>query len=279
MIRPNHRMYAAIVCLLLGTTAAIPTFAGSAAVGSVAGSMNATVGGQTLLPNTTIFSGDNLQVLDGVAVMVVGGDTRIVLGRDTLATFQRELHAVTVVLNQGNVSVYHPSTSLALRVKVGDVLIQSEPGFKTLSEVAMLNGAIIVTAKEGTVRVDRNGEVTDIAHGRTLTIPIQTKNARAPQVGGSQNLGGGNVAGAVGLAAGGVAAILAGVAISRNSDTKDAAAAAQAQALSARNSANDAAAAAAAAAASANSAGCALNLIANHMGLASPYAPTSGSCQ
>src|SRR3989442_14799370 len=46
---------------------AVPLLGGSAVVGSVAGSMNATIGGQALLPNTTIFSGDSLQVNDGVA--------------------------------------------------------------------------------------------------------------------------------------------------------------------------------------------------------------------
>ncbi|MGC9994415.1 MAG: hypothetical protein ABSE79_03775, partial [Terriglobia bacterium] len=53
--------------ILLGLVAVAPVFARSAVVGSVAGTMNATVGGQTLLPNTTLFSGDSLQVKDGVA--------------------------------------------------------------------------------------------------------------------------------------------------------------------------------------------------------------------
>ncbi|HEY6293431.1 MAG TPA: hypothetical protein VI455_17910, partial [Terriglobia bacterium] len=54
--------------LLLGVLAAAPVYAGSAVIGSVAGSLNATVGGQALLPNTVIFSGDSLQVKDGAAV-------------------------------------------------------------------------------------------------------------------------------------------------------------------------------------------------------------------
>ena len=191
----------------------------------------------------------------------------MVFGRDTLATFQRDLRVVTVVLDQGNVSLYHPPKSLDLRVKAGDVLIQSEPGFKTLSEVAMLNGAVVVTAKEGQVRVDRNGETTMIAKGKTLTIPLQTRNARAPQVGTSQHVGGGGKAmAATGLGLGGVAAVLGAVALSRARDAQDAATTASA------------ATANAAAAANANSVGCALNVVANHQGLASPYTPTAAGC-
>jgi len=40
--------------------------------------MNATVGGQGLLPNTTLFSGDSLQVKDGVAVVAPGSANGIV---------------------------------------------------------------------------------------------------------------------------------------------------------------------------------------------------------
>ena len=47
----KHLIVRLSLCLvLLGLVAAVPVFAGSAVVGSVAGSMNATVGGQTLLP-------------------------------------------------------------------------------------------------------------------------------------------------------------------------------------------------------------------------------------
>ncbi|HEV2382932.1 MAG TPA: hypothetical protein VG206_24465, partial [Terriglobia bacterium] len=53
---------------LLSALAAAPLYAGSAVVGSVAGSLNATVGGQALVPSTVIFSGDSLQVKDGAAV-------------------------------------------------------------------------------------------------------------------------------------------------------------------------------------------------------------------
>ncbi|MBI4164112.1 MAG: hypothetical protein HY508_00080, partial [Acidobacteria bacterium] len=45
-------MILAAVMLAVG-----PMYAGSAIIGSVAGSKNATIDGQALVPNTTVFSG------------------------------------------------------------------------------------------------------------------------------------------------------------------------------------------------------------------------------
>jgi hypothetical protein len=275
------------LCLiLLGLVAAVPAFAGSAVVGSVAGSMNATVGGQTLLPNTTLFSGDSLQVGDGVAVVALGSASRMVFGRDTVASFLRDSNEVTVLLGQGNVSVLRDVNDMPIRMKIGDVSVVPVSGFKTLGEVAALNGAVVVTTKEGMLRVQGNGQVINLAKGKTITVVPQ---AKAPQQGGGKDPGAGRVGGgstaleAGALGAGGLAAILAGVALSRagtastNSSAADSAAAAAASAAAAAASAASAAVAAANEAAIA--AGCALNLEANSMGLASPYTPPAGvSC-
>jgi len=281
MDRTKHILYGSILIMLFAI--ATSAFAGSAVVGSVAGSINASVGGQALLPNTTIFSGDNLQVREGAAVVAVGSRSRMVFGRNTMVTFQREPNAVTVLLSQGNVALYHSQESLGLQVKAGDVSIQPTAGFKVLGEVAMLDGTIVVTAKEGTLRVDRNGTTTEVVQGKTLTIPSQTRTARAPQTGGSQKLGGGNGLGVAALAAGGTAAVLSGVAISRAGGAKDAANAAGANANAAtaaanaaKSSADAATAAANAAQATANSVGCALNSWANAQDLPSPYTPPTG---
>ena len=139
MTMKNTVLRLTLFALLTGAVATVPAMAGSAVIGSVAGSMNATVGGQSLLPNTTIFSGDSLQVRDGVAVIAVGNNSRVIFGRDTVASFLRDSNEVTVLLSpQGNVSMLHPTDGSAVRVKVADVSITPAPGFKTLGEVAML---------------------------------------------------------------------------------------------------------------------------------------------
>lgn len=268
--------------ILLGLVAAAPVFAGSAVVGSVAGTMNATVGGQTLLPNTTLFSGDNLQVKDGVAVVALGSASRMVFGRDTVASFLRDSNEVTVLLGQGNVSVFHDASGTPVRMKVGDVSVVPVSGFKTLGEVAMLNGVVVVTAKDGALSVDEgNGQVINVAKGKTISI---TPRAKAPQGGGGAGRccggAGGNIWGIAATAAGGAAAVLAGVAVSRsgnaNTNAQSAASAAAAAASNAAAAVSAADSAASADAAGQLSLGCALNTLANQEGLPSPYTPPAG---
>jgi len=224
--------------ILLGLVAAIPAFAGSAVVGSVAGSMNATVGGQTLLPNTALFSGDSLRVNDGVAVVAIGSSSRMVFGRNTVASFNRDSNEVTVLLGQGDVSVFHDADGMPVRMKIGDVSVVPVSGFKTLGEVAMLNGAVVVTTKDGALRVDDgNGQVVNVAKGKTITV---TPRAKAPQAGGAGRCcgaGGSTILEVATIGAAGIAAILAGVAVSRAGNANTNATAAASAAASAASAA------------------------------------------
>ncbi len=270
---------------LLGL-ASLPAFAGSAVIGSVAGSMNSSVGGQPLLPNSVIFSGDTLKVKDGAAVVAMSDGSRLVFGRETDASFLRDGNEVTVLLGQGNVSVFDPNSSASLRVKTHDLSIAPAKGFKTLGEVATVNGAVVVTVKEGSLRVEGNGSPVEVTKGKTITI--QPKAARAPQAGGAQKMGGGSgtdtALDVAALGAGVVAAILAGIGISRSDDARDAAKAATAAANKADADAVAATAAANAATAAANNAtaeavtvGCSLNNFNDQtFGVPSPFIPPSG---
>jgi hypothetical protein len=274
----KKRMRTALMILAATLIAVAPMMAGSAIIGSVAGSMNATIGGQALLPNTTVFSGDSLQVREGAAVVAVGRGSRLVFGRATEASFLRDGTDVTVLLGQGNVSLYQGQAGVSLRVKVGTVTVAPTGGFKTLGEVAMVNGAVVVTAKEGKLRVEGNGPAVEVIKGKTITVKAQEARAPAPQGGGSAVSG--VTALQVGTAgASGVGAVLSGVAISRAGDARDAAAAANATAANAVDAAADAAAAATAAANAANAAGCAINDVVIADGGVSVYEPPAGfSC-
>ena len=274
--------------------ASLPAFAGSAVIGSVAGSMNSSVGGQPLLPNSVIFSGDTLKVKDGAAVVAMSDGSRLVFGRETEASFLRDGNEVTVLLGQGNVSVFDPNSSASLRVRTNDLSIAPAKGFKTLGEVATLNGTVVVTVKEGSLRVEGNGSPVEVTKGKTITI--QPKVARSPQAGGAQKMGGGSsgtdiLLDAGALAAGVVAAILAGIGISRSNDAKSAANAAtaaankaDADAIAATAAANAADADAKAATTAANNAtaeavavGCALNNFNDQtFEVPSPFIPPSG---
>lgn len=207
--------------VLLAAVVSVPMYAGSAVIGSVAGSKNATVGGQELAPNTTLFSGDSLQVKDGVAVVAMGQGSRMVFGRETAASFLRESDAVTVLLGQGNVSIFHPEAGVGMRVKVGAVTIEPAKGYETLGEVAMLNGTVVVTAKEGMLRVEGNGPAMEVAKGKTIQVNAQAAAApQAPAAGSAISHITASQALAIGTAAG--AGVGAGFSIAARSKADDA---------------------------------------------------------
>ncbi|MGH9449897.1 MAG: hypothetical protein ACRD11_05070 [Terriglobia bacterium] len=266
--------------LLLGIVGAAPIFAGSAAIGTVAGSLNATVSGQALLPNSTVFNGDQLQVKDGAAVIALTNGSRMTLGSQTQAQFLQEPDGVAVALAKGNVSMFHPAKGSNLAVNVEKYSVTPGKGYKTVGEVAMLNGAVVVTTKEGNLQVTGNGRTVDVAQGKTITL--LPKNAAMPQTGTSQKLVSGNTGlEAATLAAAGVGAILAGVGMSRAGSARDAANAANTQAAAATSAAtaatsaaNAATSAATAAGNAANAAGCALNSSSDSG--PSPYTPPAG---
>ena len=282
MLSKSHNARLTLCLIFLGLVVTAPAFCGSAVIGSVAGSMNATVGGQTLLPNTTLFSGDSLQVKEGVAVIAVGNTSRMVFGHNTLASFQRESNEVTVLLDQGDVSLFNAESSMPVRVKVGNVSVVPLAGIKTLGEVAMVNGTAVITAKEGSLRVEGDGPAINVIKGKTITV--NTK-ASAPAGGGnppsgkhvsSDTLWVGAAAGLAGgaLVVGAVALSRAGTASDNASSAASEAAAAASNAAAATSAADSAASAAAAAA---NSVGCALNVLAAQEGQPiSPYTPPAG---
>jgi hypothetical protein len=173
--------------MVLAAVVAVPMYAGSAVIGSVAGSKDATIGGQALLPSTTLFSGDSLQVKDGVAVIAMGQGSRMVFGRQTQASFLREGDGVTVVLGGGNVLMYHPEAGVGMKVKAGTVTVSPEAGNASQGEIAMLNGAVVVTSKEGTLKVEGNGPAQEVAKGKTITV--KGKAAAGPQAGGAASAG------------------------------------------------------------------------------------------
>ena len=190
--------------LLLGAVAAAPAVAASTAIGSVAGSMNARLSGQALRANTTIFSGDSLEVSDGVAVVAIGTSNRVIFGRDTVASFVRDASQVTVVLSQGDISMLHPSEGTPLRVKAGEVSITPVANLKTLGDIALLDSTLVITTKEGALQVEEHGVTKNVARGQTLVIGPKSPKSGAGAASGV--LGGATAASVAGASSAGSAA-------------------------------------------------------------------------
>jgi hypothetical protein len=200
---------------------------GSAAIGAIAGSLDATVGGEAIQPNTVVFSGDTLRVAGGAAVVAMNNGSRVVLGRRTAASFLKGSHEVVVVVANGNVSIYHPASAEPLCLRLGGLSVGPVKGFNTLGDVAMLNGMAVVTAKEGMLRLEGNGSAIEVRKGRTIAVPAKVASAPqgAPSAGAGpppQHTGGSSsLLEWIGVAAGATGAILGGVGISHGNNASD----------------------------------------------------------
>jgi hypothetical protein len=170
-------------------------------------------------------------------------------------------------------------------VKVGEISITPAAGFKTLGEVAMLNGSVVVSAKEGALQVEDHGATKNVAKGQTIVLTPKTAQAKG---GGASWGGGGGALGYATLGAAGLSAVLAGVAISRagSANTNASAAIAAANgATSAANAATSEATAANSQATAAASASAAAQLLAectydlqDTQSWSSPYVLTAFQC-
>lgn len=186
-MKRNRFDTALLLFVSMGLTLTI-AFGGAMPVGALMGSTNATIDGQVPLPHTTLLSGDNLEVRNGLAAISLEQGNRMILGRETEASFLREADAVTVSLSQGNLSLYHPQTSSTFRVRAGDVTVAPAKGYRTLGDIAMADGMLMVTARDGVLQVEKAGTTQEVAKGKTITIQARDANSPQDNQGGNRHL-------------------------------------------------------------------------------------------
>jgi len=163
--------------VVLATTAA----AGSPeAVGSLVGSRNATLDGHAPLAHTALLNGDKITVKDGLAMVTLNRGNRMILGRDSAAVFLRESDKLTVRMDRGRLSLYHPPDGSRLRVTAGSVTVAPAGGPGTLGDLVLANGLLVVTARDGSLRVEKDGATTEVEKGRTLTVAATAGRSPTP---------------------------------------------------------------------------------------------------
>lgn len=160
-----------------------PAASGPLPVGSLVGSRNASLDGHDPLPHTTVLSGDRLRVADGLAVVTLERGTRIILGRQSEATFLRDASAEKVTLTRGDLALYHPKSDGDFLVEAGGVRVTPARRSKTRAELDMARGVLAITAKDGSLRVEVSGITKEIRQGQTITINLAA--ARAAGAGSS----------------------------------------------------------------------------------------------
>lgn len=174
-----------LVAMVLAVTVAL---AGVLPVGALMESRNATVDGQNPLPHTTLLSGEHLQVKDGLALVTLDQGNRMVLGRETEASFLKDAKAVTISLSHGSLALYHPQASNTFRIRAGAVTVSPAKGYKTLGELAMDDGALMVMAKDGILQVEKSGHSQEVTPGKTITIATPAGSAPEPDPDGHPHL-------------------------------------------------------------------------------------------
>jgi hypothetical protein len=200
--------------------AAMAAAASPVPVGSLVGSRNATLDGQAPLPHTTLLSGDNLQVNDGLAMVALERGNRMILGRGSKASFTRDADIVTVSLTRGDLSLFHPKAGGKLRVKAGNVSVEPEQGSRTLGEIAMVDGLLVVRVKDGVLQVEDAGTTKEVSKGSTITIATTAAHAPAPTAPGNlhfRHILNHEALVDLGVAAVGAGAAVAAVALTRSS--------------------------------------------------------------
>lgn len=178
MVKMGFRCLLTLVGVLC--LSVVTAMGSSAPIGSLVGSKNATLDGHVPLPYTTVLNGDTLQVNDGLAMVALNHGNRMMLGRGSEVSFSREAGDITVSLARGNMSLYHAEAGTGLKVKVGNVIVAPAQGYKAMGEVAMVDGLLLVTAKDGMLRVERSGTTEEVSKGKTITISTTAARAPAP---------------------------------------------------------------------------------------------------
>ncbi|HLW79561.1 MAG TPA: hypothetical protein VKU44_08180 [Terriglobia bacterium] len=266
--------------LVITLVAVAPALAGTTVVGEAVAGKNASVGSQSVIPGYTIFSGDRLKVGEGSAIVSLGRGSRMVFGQNTAAAFERQADQVTAQLSGGSVSVYHPvEDATGVRLKVGNLSIAAAPGFKTLGEVAMAGGSVVVTTNEGLLRIEGSGQTLDVPKGKTVRFEARTR--RAPQTAGGAQRYGSDKDLLFDIIAAGAAAAALGWVIETHSDVHEAITAANQADADAKQADADAKAALAAAQQANQNAidvGCTLNLLFPNAPPASQFVPVGGTC-
>lgn len=284
MNRESSPVVLVILSFLLGCVASLPALAGSAVVGAVAANVNATLNGAPILPDTTIISGESLEVKEGVAIVSTGHGGLLTFGRQTTVSFVQEEAGVAVQLSEGTVTVRHPATSRELVIKAGEVAIVPGEGMRTEGEIASLGGTVVVSTQEGVLRVKANGQEVEVGKGKKVTMSTQKAQAAPSPQGGGAPLGGAALSTGLTVAsitASAVTAVLSALEISHLDSATSAANSAASNANQAASSASSAASAASAAAAQSNAVGCAIESVLGkrHPHTPSPYIPPPGeSC-
>jgi ferric-dicitrate binding protein FerR (iron transport regulator) len=160
---------------LLIVTLAVPAWSTPAVVGTTAASQSATVRGNALLPGSTVFSGDTIQVgAGGTASIAVTGGTQVRVGPGSQVRLSREKEGTRIEIGRGSASFLVPSDA-SFEARLADATIRSTGKGPTVGVVlvADIRKALIAAEKgELIVRTAHDARSVTLKEGEGVEVSL-----------------------------------------------------------------------------------------------------------
>ena len=161
----------AVLSVLFSSISANWALPRSNVVGAVVGSRNASVKGSSVRAGQTILSGDQMKVTDGGAEVSIAAGSRILIGGNTVTSFQRGQDGVTTAITQGSVKVFYAGKpGAAPRVSSGNVWITPESGVASVGKITVSERGMFVSALEGSLRIEGAGSSVEVPSGKGVLL-------------------------------------------------------------------------------------------------------------
>jgi ferric-dicitrate binding protein FerR (iron transport regulator) len=156
-----RQFLASVLILVL----AVPAWSVPTVVGTTAASQSATVRGSALLPGSTIFSGDTIQVgTKGMASIALTGGVQVRVGPESQVRFAREKETAQLEIGRGSAS-FRVAPGVPFEARLADATIRGAGSGPAV-------GVILVQSEEKAVIAAEKGElVVSTAHdSRSMTL-------------------------------------------------------------------------------------------------------------
>jgi hypothetical protein len=180
-----------LVAILSVGLIGIPSFAANEKpLGLVTQASEAHLGSATVAIGTTVYPGDTLATEEGGTVRLKVGGSQFYLLSSSSATLSANSTAVNAAVARGTVGFSSNGTDqLALEIPEGTVrAANGQPGYGQVTIIGPRE--VIVTAYRGALVLDNDGDLHEIAAGKSYRVTMDLDSASEPQ--GPAGAGGNN---------------------------------------------------------------------------------------
>jgi hypothetical protein len=182
MHKHQFRVFLPVFLLVLGIAGSSSNFASSPKiVGWVVTSLNASIGGTPVAKGQTIISGQQLDVgREGKVLLELGTGSRMLLGENTVVSFERQANQVNALVSRGEVGISQPKDpAIQVRVKYGKTVVSPALGSYTSGKVVVTKQLVSVETTAGSLRLEGNGQVLDVPGGREAMLTKDSAQSAA----------------------------------------------------------------------------------------------------